>query len=137
MSVSDLEFYIKKLGVKNFKGVFMRDTLPKSKPNKVECGIINLDSIHSTGTHWTCYMKKGNVVVYFDSYGNATPPLELQKYLKGFDINYTTDDIQTYSDPPICGHLCLEVIRLFSKGVVLDKISLIIKNNKYGFLSWF
>ena len=36
--------------IKNFRGVFMRDTLP-SKINKVECGILNLDVSKNNGTH--------------------------------------------------------------------------------------
>ena len=41
----DLLFYAKKLGIKHFRGVYMRDSLPK-KPRKIECGIINLNTSH-------------------------------------------------------------------------------------------
>lgn len=101
----------------------MRDNLSNEKSNRLECGIINLDSFFSNGTHLTCYMKKGNNVVYFDSYGDAPPPLELQTYLKNSNISYTTDIIQNYNDPPICGHLCIEALRLFTNGVDMKKIS--------------
>ena len=40
--------YIKQLGIKNFRGVFMRDNLPK-KIFKKECGIVNLDDTFSSG----------------------------------------------------------------------------------------
>ena len=41
----------KKLSLYGFRGAFLRDTLPtKTKLN--ECGILNLDSSSSDGTHW-------------------------------------------------------------------------------------
>lgn len=114
----------------------MRDNIPMNEPCNIECGIINLDSMFSTGTHWTCYMKKNNNVLYFDSYGNANPPLELQKYLLNNKIFISTDEIQNDYDPPICGHLCLYALKLFSEGCNLKIISQKIFNNKYGFLSF-
>ena len=44
------------LKISNFRGVFMRDTLP-SKVNDNECGILNLDISKNNGTHWVCYYK--------------------------------------------------------------------------------
>ena len=41
----------KKLKIRNFRGVFLRDELPK-KPRKNECGIMNLDSSNGEGTHY-------------------------------------------------------------------------------------
>jgi hypothetical protein len=38
------------LKIKDFRGVFMRDTLP-SKINNVECGILNLDISKNNGIH--------------------------------------------------------------------------------------
>ena len=32
----------RKIRIPNFRGVFLRDTLP-SRPRKIECGILNLD----------------------------------------------------------------------------------------------
>lgn len=80
-------------------------------------------------------MKEGKNVAYFDSYGDATLHLELQRYL-GNIIKYTTDNIQTYSDPPVCGHLCLEAIRLLLIRTDIHKVSQLIKN-EYGWLQWF
>lgn len=68
------------MSIPHFRGVFMRDTLPKkSKTN--ECWIINHDSVQSTGTHWTALAKIGNKAWYFDSFGNLLPPLEVKLYL--------------------------------------------------------
>ncbi|KAK9731983.1 hypothetical protein QE152_g13195 [Popillia japonica] len=53
--------------IPHFRGVFMRDSLPKI-PYKNECAVINLDSVKNSGTHWVCYCKEGNTVHYFDSF---------------------------------------------------------------------
>ena len=48
----------KELKIKNFRGVFMRDTLPgKVSPWAVECGIVNLDVSKNKETHWACYHR--------------------------------------------------------------------------------
>jgi len=38
----------------NFRGVFMRDSLPAEVHDK-ECGVVNLDSNNGDGTHWVAY----------------------------------------------------------------------------------
>lgn len=65
---------------KHFRGIFMRDNLPKS-PKRNECAIINLDSVNGLGTHWVSYCKLNNIAYYFDSFGNLPPPKELIEYL--------------------------------------------------------
>ena len=47
----------KKLSLDGFRGVFLRDSLPK-KAKLNECGILNLDSSSGDGTHWACGSKK-------------------------------------------------------------------------------
>ena len=76
----DLIEYAKKLKIPKFRGVFMSDTLPR-KPHKEECGIVNLNTSKEKGSHWTCYYKKGNLRIYFDSFGQITR-IEIQNYLK-------------------------------------------------------
>ena len=75
----ELEYYAKELKIPHFRGVFMRDTLPK-KTKKIECGIVNLNTSKENGSHWTAYFKKARRI-YFDSYGQITP-IEIQNYLK-------------------------------------------------------
>lgn len=109
MSDEDLKFYAKKLGIKHFRGVFMRDTLPnKIKIN--ECGIVNLDSNIGEGTHWTAYYKNKFDITYFDSYGNLVPPRELQAYFYSDGrkniIRYNYDTIQKFNSFK-CGQYCL------------------------------
>lgn len=90
--------------IPHFRGVFMRDRLPKSPQDK-ESGIINLDNHDGPGTHWVAYYKDKSHMEYFDSFGNLQPPKELKKYL-GKNIFYNYDSYQTY-DTFICGHLAL------------------------------
>lgn len=108
----DLIKFIRKTKIPHFRGVFMRDDLPK-KPWKRECGIVNLDISSGSGTHWTAYYKTVNehgksCVEYFDSYGNLKPPIEIINYL-GNRINYNHTGYQTYNTVN-CGHLCLEFL---------------------------
>ena len=70
----------KNLSLDGFRGVFLRDTLPK-KAKLNECCILNLDSSSSDETHWVVWFKKGKDKLYFDSYG-VQPPSELIAYLK-------------------------------------------------------
>jgi len=51
LSNFEIEDALKKIGLKNFRGVFLRDTLPK-KPKLNECAIMNLDDTYENGTHW-------------------------------------------------------------------------------------
>ena len=46
------------LALYGFRGMFLRDTLPK-KAKLNECGILNLDSSSGDGTHWVMWFKKG------------------------------------------------------------------------------
>lgn len=107
--LNELDLYKYCKNIPYFRGVFMRDNLPK-KPRKNECAIINLDDSGHGGTHWCAYRKCGVVAEYFDSFGNLQPPLELVKYL-GADtkINYNYvryQDFNTYN----CGHLCIQFL---------------------------
>ena len=54
----DLQEYARRLGIKHFRGVYMRDTLPE-KPTRQECGIVNLNTSDEQGSHWVCYSKDG------------------------------------------------------------------------------
>jgi hypothetical protein len=49
----DIKNLANELKIKNFRGVFMRETL-QSKINNKECGAVNLDASKNKGTHWVC-----------------------------------------------------------------------------------
>ncbi len=102
----------KKLKIKNFRGVFVRDELPK-QCRKTECGILNLDNSSGNGTHWTAWWKKGDEKLYFDSYG-LRPPNELMKYLNN-PVYYNSERIQPDGEV-FCGHLCLFMLKKMSDG---------------------
>lgn len=99
----------------------MIDTLPK-KIWANETGIVNLDSIHGSGTHWVCYRKQKNVINYFDSFGNLRPPYQLVSYFKTSDqqpveIYYNYNRHQRLNTVN-CGHLCLLFL---SSDVLLER----------------
>ena len=50
----DIVKIVKELKIKNFREVFMRDTLP-SRVDVIECGIVNLVESGNSGTHRVCY----------------------------------------------------------------------------------
>ena len=108
----ELEKAVKDLNIKCFQGVFLSDTMPE-KPNKTECGIVNLDNSRGPGTHWVAWFKNGKNKVYFDSYG-IQPTKEIIEYL-GKGINFNTDQVQPRGEV-FCGHLCLYVLKELNEG---------------------
>ena len=108
----DLCDYAKKLGLE-MRGVFMRDNLPP-RPLENEYSIVNLNKSNENGSHWVCYFKKGDTKTYFDSFGQ-TVLQEIRDYLKS-PIFRNTDVIQPFNTP-ICGHLCLYVLKSLDRGM--------------------
>ena len=109
----------KKLNIPNFRGVFVRDELPK-KPSRNECGILNLDDSNGTGSHWVAFLKNGMDKIYFDSYG-LPPPTELVKYLQS-PVYYNSERVQPDNEV-FCGHLCLHVLKKTCKdGVSFQEV---------------
>lgn len=109
----DIINFMRIVKIPHFRGVFMRDNLPKENPWKNECMVVNHDSNKNDGTHWTCFAKKNRSVYYFDSFGKLPPPLEVIEYL-GSDCNiyynsFQYQDFETF----ICGHLCLRFLCQF------------------------
>jgi len=92
--------------IKHFRGCFMKDELP-AVPWTNECGILNLNNSNQSGSH---DKKK----VYFDSYGDSIPIKEIVNDLGKDSLYYTTEQLQNYTDPPICGHLCLDFIKNYN-----------------------
>lgn len=104
----DLIEFAKKIKIPNFRGVYMRDAMPK-KIKTYEKGIINLDNSTGAGSHWTAYKKFKNKIIYFDSFGNLQPPLEVMQYFKSKEpvkILYNYNRFQKFNTF-FCGHLCL------------------------------
>lgn len=101
---------VDKLKIPYFRGVFCLDTLPK-KIRANECAIVNLDKSDGSGTHWISYVKKKDTdtVLYFDSFGNLRPPIELRKYFEPSKILYNFNQHQTFGSVN-CGHLSLRFL---------------------------
>jgi len=57
----------KRMQIPYFRGVYMRDSLPR-KIRRNESGIVNLDDVDGPGTHWVAYAKRGDRAMYFDSF---------------------------------------------------------------------
>ena len=97
LSNFELVKYVNILKIPNFRGVFMRDSLPK-RPETVENGIVNFNTTDQPGSHWVAYFKDGSNRIYFDSFGQATLQ-EIQHYLKtqgeGTVIQRNTDVVQS------------------------------------------
>lgn len=87
----------------------MRDELP-SHPRARECAVINLDDSSGPGTHYVAYVKQGNNVWYFDSYGNLPPPVELVRYFgRGARLVYNKTR-QQKNNTQTCGRLSLQFL---------------------------
>ena len=105
LSNFDLMDWIKRLGIKHFRGIYSRDRLPKKI--RKECGIINLDDMTGPGTHWVCYRNIDNVVEYFDPFGLIMPNEALEYFnTSGKRIVYSMDEIQN-RNTVLCGYWCL------------------------------
>ena len=129
----DIESYVKKLKIPNFRGVFMRDTL-LINPKKVECAVVNLNTSNEIGSHWVCLAKIGKSRIYFDSFGQDVP-LEIMKYLKtskeyknGVAVIARNTDIVQRVNTYVCGYLCLFVLTSLTREhlsyqQVLDKLN--------------
>ena len=126
MSDQDILRFVTRTRIPNFRGVHMRDELTGklSGPRKNECGILNLETHLQTGTHWTCWFKRGKERYYFDSYGEP-PPQEMIKYLKSVDelendkpvIKRSAVTVQ-HDGSSECGALCLYVLKQMSDGIL-------------------
>ena len=101
--------YAKLLRLAHFRGVFAKDSMPRS-PRKLECGIVNLaNSTDAFGTHWVAYRIVYPRCYYFDPIGNLTPPNELVKYFRGLKMLYNYDRFQS-PNSQLCGHWCLSFL---------------------------
>ena len=81
----------KKLSLYRFRGVIVRDTLPK-KAKLNDCGILDIDSSSGDGTHWVMWFKEGKDKFVFDRY-RVQPPSELIAYLRT-PIFYNNERVQ-------------------------------------------
>ena len=125
LSNFELLDYAKQLNISHFRGVFMRDELPK-KPWVNESGIVNFNTSLEPGSHWVAYYKNGKQRIAFDSYGQVVLK-ELSDYLKTKKekneavIQRNTDIVQNFNTK-VCGHLCLYVLKSLSQGMTFREV---------------
>ena len=68
--------------------------------------IVNLQSSNAgDGTHWVCFYVRGDIAVYFDSFGEV-PPIEVINFLTNKNIYYNDLHIQDFNDDS-CGFYCV------------------------------
>ena len=135
MTNFDILYYVDKIPIPNFVGVFMRDQLPKSWDRNVsQFGVMNLNTSNQIGVHWVswgCIPHMG--VFYFDSFGQDIP-IELLKYLKTKKemlndkavIQRNIHVVQTLHSSE-CGRLSLYVLKCLSENISFDKIIQVLK----------
>ena len=119
-----------------FNGVYSRNNLPKTI--KKGAYVINLDEYENTGTHWVSLFVKPKYTIgpsslertiYFDSFGVAHIPKEINKFIGNSDIKSNIFRIQGY-DSIMCGYFCIEFINYMLKGkTLLDYTNLFSPND--------
>ena len=136
MSNLDILYYVEKIQLPHFVGVFMRDGLPSNSWNRniPQFGIMNLNKSNQIGVHWVGWgFVPNNGTYYFDSFG-ADAPIELQKYLKTKEellkktsvIQHNIHVVQML-DSSECGRLCLYVLKCLSRNIPFDRIIQVLK----------
>ena len=106
LSNFDLLKWVEFLKIKNFKGIFSRDS--KDHLHRTGSCIINLDDEIGNGTHWVATDIKGKNVFYFDSFAQP-PPVEFVSYAKRigkqiiFNSGHPIQELQSVR----CGYYCL------------------------------
>ena len=113
--------WVKKLGIKHFRGIKSRDNLP-NQIKKDECGIINLDTFIGPGTHWVAYRSGNEYAEYFDSFG-LKMPFEITDYLNTSEkqIIYSGGEIQE-RDSVLFGYWCLYYLLERQKGTTILRV---------------
>ena len=119
-----------------FNGVYSRNNLQ----NKIKKGayVINLDEYENTGTHWVALFVKPKYTVFFDSFGIAHIPKEINKFIRSKDLGHAVGNndikssifrIQAY-DSIMYGYFCIEFINYMLKGkTLLDYTNLFSPND--------
>lgn len=107
---NEIRKYGKKL--KHFRNVYCIDNLPK-RPWRNELIVLNLDKCSGAGTHWVSIGKAGDLVIYFNSFGNLGPNKEVLRYYKGNKILHNFDQYQNFNTYN-CGQISLKFLEKFS-----------------------
>ena len=67
---------------------------PRDCKLKTDKGFVNIDNGSQSGSHWTCFIVKGNKSYYFDSFGGQPDKFSLKQLPKPIIYhNYKIQDI--------------------------------------------
>ena len=128
LSNFDLLKWVEFLKIKNFKGIFSRDS--KDHLHKTGSCIINLDDEIGNGTHWVATDIKGKNVFYFDSFAQP-PPIEFVHYAKRigkeifFNSGHPIQELQSVR----CGYYCLYFLNEIRKKSFYDVLKVFSLND--------
>lgn len=130
LSNFDLENLYNNLNIK-LNAVLNKDLLNTIEP-KIGNYIINLQNSYAGGgTHWTAFIIKKDITIYFDSYGVPPPNILLNfihRFNKSSKIIYSIDQIQHYKSV-LCGYYCLYFHYYFNKNKIKNYTTLLNKHN--------
>lgn len=106
----ELEFLIDYLNLKRFsKDIIMKEDL-KLFEEDIYFQIVNLGNRNTQGTHWVCYLKIYNCILYFDSFGiGSFQSLRTLCEDNGIDLYYSSKVEQGFNEFN-CGERCVEFI---------------------------
>ena len=128
LSNFDLLKWVEFLKIKNFKGIFSRDS--KDHLHRTGSCIINLDDEIGNGTHWVATDIKGKNVFYFDSFAQP-PPIEFVHYAKIigkqiiFNSGHPIQELQSVR----CGYYCLYFLNEIRKKSFYDVLKVFSLND--------
>lgn len=118
MSNEDIEAIVKKLKIKNFRGVYSKDMLP-NKINDNELVVLNIENfMDGGGTHWTSFYSdsKSKDIEYFGSFGIIMPDI-VKKYLLTANKGLVYNSTKLQSDNSfLCGWYCIYFLNEKNKG---------------------
>jgi len=108
LSNFDIEDILSKKNIR-IHGVYSKDQLPKITNGFYVVNLQNHDE--GNGTHWTCFLKKGDKVFYMDSFGSPAP-IEVEKRIGEYYFN--DKQIQNLNSEA-CGYYCIAFIQYMDK----------------------
>lgn len=108
----ELEDLCKRLKIK-LNGIYFKDELSHIYDGNY---ILNLDSVKNGngGSHWVAFVKKGDLIIYCDSYGMPPPQNQINLFEQhGLRCYSNTVQIQDYKST-LCGYYCILFLYIVS-----------------------
>ena len=126
MKVLNFKDFMKKYKLKNdtmneseLQRIYNHPIYPRDSKIYSDKGFVNIDDGSQNGTHWTCFIVKGNKSYYFDSFGGPPDKFLLNQLHKPIIYyNYKIQDINS----KLCGSFCLYFFYLIERMNYYDAI---------------